>query len=93
MALTERKEDDKIEIVTDVKILQVRTATVIEKDGKELTRQFHRRCIYPGTIDGSNNWVDTDMSKESKELQDLSAAVWTQAVKDKHKANLIAEKG
>tara|TARA_R100000329_G_scaffold61996_1_gene55226 strand:- start:489 stop:770 length:282 start_codon:yes stop_codon:yes gene_type:complete len=93
MALTERTEDDKIEIVTDVKILQVRTATVIEKDGKELTRQFSRRCIYPGDIDGSNNWIDTDMSKESTELQQLSAAVWTQAVKDKHKANLIAAKG
>ena len=40
MALTESIEYDKIEVVGQYKSVQVRKATVIKKDGKELTRSY-----------------------------------------------------
>ena len=92
MALTKTILDDKIEIVTEFKHLQIRTATVVKEDGTELTRSFHRRVITPGTLDGSDNLVDTDISSESTEVQGIAAAVWTQSVKDAWKAKLISEK-
>ena len=45
MALTERFENDKIEVVGQYKAVQVRKATIIEKDGVELTRSFHRHTL------------------------------------------------
>ena len=47
MALTERTEQDKIEVVGPFKIIQVRTATVIERDGEEISRSFHRHAVAP----------------------------------------------
>ena len=38
MAITKRTEEDKIEVVGSFKHIQVRTATVIEEDGVELSR-------------------------------------------------------
>lgn len=67
MALTERTEEDKIEIVGQYKHVQVRTATIIEKDGVELTRSFHRHVVSPGD----------DTSGESAEVQAICAAVHT----------------
>ncbi len=55
MALTERFENDKIEVVGTYKAIQVRKATVIEKDGVELSRSFHRHVLQSGTIDDSDN--------------------------------------
>ena len=92
MALTKTTEEDKIEIVGPYKHVQVRTATVIKEDGTELSRSFHRKSITPGTLDGSDNLVDTDVSGESAEVKGISATVWTQAVKDAWKAKLIADK-
>ena len=92
MALTKTILDDKIEIVTEFKHLQIRTATVVKEDGTELTRSFHRRVITPGTLDGSDNLVDTDISSESTEVQGIAAAVWSTSVKDAWKAHLIAQK-
>ena len=42
MALTEETIQDKIEIVGEFKKIQVRTATVIKRDGEEIGRSFHR---------------------------------------------------
>ena len=92
MALTKTILDDKIEIVTEFKHLQIRTATVVKEDGTELSRSFHRKVIHSGTIDASDNWVDTDISSESTEVKAIAAAVWTQSVKDAWKAHLIANK-
>ena len=92
MALTKTTEEDKIEVVGPFKCIQVRTATVIKEDGKELSRSFHRKLLDPGTIDGSDNFVDRDVSAESAEIKGISSAVWTQAVKDAYKADLIANK-
>ena len=92
MALTERFENDKIEVVGQYKTVQVRKATVIEKDGVELTRSFHRHALNCGTIDDSDNFVDTDISGEDADVQSICNAAWTQTVKDAYKAHLIANK-
>ena len=92
MALTKTLEEDKIEIVTEFKQLQVRTATVIKEDGVELSRSFNRKTLDPGVLDASDNLVDRDLSSESAEVKGIAAAVWTQAVKDAWKAHLIANK-
>ncbi len=92
MALTKTLIDDKIEVVGDYKHVQVRTATVIKEDGVEINRSFHRKVLNPGTLDGSNNLVNTDISKESAEIQGICNTVWTSTVKDAWKAKLIADK-
>ena len=92
MALTERFENDKIEVVGTYKAVQVRRAEVIEKDGVEVARSFHRHALSCGTIDDSDNFVDTDISGEDADVQAICNAVWTDAVKDAYKAHLIATK-
>ena len=74
MALSESIEYDKIEIVGQHKHVQVRKATVIKKDGVELTRSFHRYVLTP----------DIDLSKRSEpnEVVAVCNAVWTQEVKE-----------
>ena len=71
MALEKTIVDDKIEIVSDYKHLQIRTVTVIKEDGEELSRSFHRRVLHP----------DDDVSGESAEIRGIAAAVWTDDVK------------
>ena len=99
MALTETIEYDKIEVVGQYKNVQVRKATVIKKDGKELTRSFERFVLDPGTLDESDNLVDNPLDKEPDgttaivdEVKAVCNAVWTTSVKDAWKANLIATK-
>ena len=92
MALTESIEYDKIEIVGIYKVVQVRKATVIKKDGTELTRSFERYVLNIGTLDASDNLVDTDISAEPAEVIAICNAVWTVDVKAAYKAKLIAEK-
>ena len=65
MALTERTEEDKIEIVGAFKNVQVRTATIIERDGVEISRSFHRHVVNPGD----------DTTNESAEVQAICAVV------------------
>jgi hypothetical protein len=91
MALTERFENDKIEVVGQYKAIQVRRATVIERDGVEINRSFHRHVLQPGTLDADNNLVDTDISGEDADVQAICTAAWTQSVKDAWKAKLIAD--
>ena len=91
MALTETQENDKIEIVAKWNI-QVRNATIIKKDGVELTRSFSRKVIVPGTLDASDNLVDTDISGEDADVQAIANAAWTTQVKADFKAHLIANK-
>ena len=92
MALSESIEYDKIEVVGTYKAVQVRKATVIKKDGAELTRSFERYVLNPGKLDASDNLVDTDISSEPAEVQAICNAVWTTDVKAAWKANLIANK-
>ena len=92
MALTSTIEYDKIEIVGTLKAVQVRKATVIKDDGKELTRSFERYVLHPGTLDASDNLVETDLSGEPAEVSAIATAAWTTDVKAAWKAKLIADK-
>ena len=89
MAITKETVEDKIEVVGDYKNVQIRTATVIKEDGKELTRSFHRKALecVSSSYDGSS-WThtDTDISGESTEVQGICNAVWTTTVKNAKKA-------
>ena len=78
MALSESIEYDKIEIVGPYKTVQVRKATVIAKDGKELTRSFERYVLHPD--------MDLSQRSEPNEVVAICNAVWTQEVKDAWKA-------
>ena len=91
MALTKTTENDKIEVVNKWNV-QVRTATVIKEDGTELNRSFHRHILVPGTLDASDNLVDTDISGEDADVQAICNAAWTTQVKADFKAFLIANK-
>ena len=99
MALTETIEYDKIEIVGLYKAVQVRKATVIKKDGVELTRTFERFVLDAGTLDESDNLVDNPLSKDpdgttdvADEVKAICNAVWTTSVKNAWKEKLIADK-
>ena len=99
MALSESIEYDKIEVIGQYKIINVRKALVIKKDDKELTRSFERFVLNPGTLDGSNNLVDNPLDKEPDgvtdipdEVKSICNAVWTTSVKDAWKAKLLADK-
>jgi len=81
MALTERSVEDKIEIVGDYKTIQVRTATIIERDGVEISRSFHRHALAP----------DADITGESAEVQAVCNAIWTQEVKDAYAAHVASQ--
>ena len=90
MALTEETVEDKIEVVGDYKHVQVRTATVIKRDGTEISRSFHRHVLQPSTkTDGT--WGDTDISGESTEVQGICNAVWTDAVKTAYQTAMDAQ--
>ena len=99
MALSESIEYDKIEVVGQYKHVQVRKATVIKKDGNELTRSFERFVLNPGTLDASDNLVDNPLTKEpdgttdiADEVKAICNASWTTTVKNAWKAQLIANK-
>ena len=81
MALTEETVQDKIEIVSEHKLIQIRTATVIKKDGTEISRSYHRHVVAP----------DADISGESDEVKAICNAVYTDAVKAAYAAHLEAQ--
>ena len=81
MALTKTQKVDKIEIVGDYKHVQVRTATVIEEDGKELSRSFHRHVVSP---------LD-DTANEEAQVQAICQAVHTDEVKAAYQEHLDAQ--
>ena len=84
MALTESIEYDKIEVVGQYKAVQVRKATVIKKDDKELTRSFLRYVLTPD--------MDLSQRSEPNEVVAICNAAWTDDVKAAWKAKLIADK-
>ena len=71
MALTEETVQDKIEVVGEFKHIQVRTATVIKRDGVEISRSFHRHTVAP----------DADTSSESADVKAIAAQVHTDEIK------------
>ena len=83
MALTEETIEDKIEVVGDYRLVQVRTATVIKKDGVELTRSFHRHVVNP----------TDDTSGQSDEVKAICNVVHTDAVKEAYKKHIESLSG
>jgi hypothetical protein len=85
MALTKEITQDKIEIVSALKHLQIRTKTAIMEDGVELSSSFHRHVVQcvSSVKNDDDSWThtDTDVSGESAEVQAIATAVWTDAVK------------
>ena len=75
MALTEKIEIDRIEVVNNWNI-QVRQATIIEKDGVFVSKTFHRWVLNP----------DSDITNQEQKVQDICNAAWTQEVKDAYEA-------
>ena len=69
MALIETIKVDQIELVEN-NIIQVRTATIIERDGTEISRSYHRHVLIPGE----------DVTNEDPKVQAIANAVWTQEV-------------
>ena len=74
MAITKRTEQDKIEVVGTHKMIQVRTATIIEEDGVELSRSFHRHTVAP-------NISSDDLANESADVRAMAAYFHTDTVK------------
>ena len=94
MALTKTTENDKIEIVSRWYV-NVRKATIIKEDGKELSRTFHRKVLQPGWLKGGtgsdkNDLVETDLSGEDADVKAIAEAAWTTQVKSDWKDWLIA---
>ena len=71
MAITKETIQDKIEVVGDFKHIQVRTATVIKEDGKEISRSYHRHVVSP----------NDDITNESADVKAMVAQFHTDAVK------------
>jgi hypothetical protein len=74
MALTENTSIDRIELV-EMGIIQVRQATVIERDGQFVSRTFHRWVLTP----------DSDISGQEQKVKDICNAAWTDEVKAAYK--------
>jgi len=70
MTLTERTEIDRIEVVNYWNI-QVRQATIIERDGEFVSRTFHRWVLTP----------DSDISGQEQKVKDIANAAWTPEVR------------
>ena len=79
MELTEKKIIDKIELIENNSI-QVRTAIVIEKDGTELTRTFHRHVVAPGA----------DITNEDPKVQAIANAIWTEEIIAAYSASIAS---
>ena len=93
MAITKQTEIAKIEVVGLYKAVQVATDIIIKEDGNEISRSRHRHALQCGTLDDSNNLVETDISSEDAEVQAVANSVWTDEIKNSWKAKLIADKG
>jgi hypothetical protein len=68
--ITENKQIDRIEVI-EYGIIQVRQAAVIEKNGEQIARSFHRWVLTP----------DMDISDQEQKVQDIANAAWTDEVK------------
>ena len=93
MALTKASAIDKVVIRSPYNKLELRTKTlIVEDDTKILAVNYSIENVKCGTLDASDNLVDTDMSGYSTEIQGVASAVWTDAIKTAQKEYLIANK-
>ena len=79
MAITKRLEY-KEEILPN-QVIQIRVATVVEEDGVELGRSYHRHVVHPGD----------DVTGEVAEVQAIANALWTDEVIAAYQASTVVE--
>lgn len=84
MAITKRTEDDKIEVVGEFKIIQVRTATIIEENGVEISRSYSRRTIDPLVSDDA-------LANESADVRAMASQFHTDAIKASYQASVESD--
>ena len=90
MAITKEVKQDKIEIVTEWKHLQIRERTTVKEDGVVISSSYtNRYVLMPGRVDDSDNFIDTDLSSESDEVKGLANLLWTDDIKESWKQHLI----
>jgi hypothetical protein len=77
MALTERSTIDKIEVLQNG-IIQVRRADIVERDGVEIAKSYHRWTLTPGQ----------DLTGQEQRVMDVASAVWTAEVVAAYAANI-----
>ena len=81
MAITKELVEDKIEVVGEFKHIQVRTATVIKEDGKEISRAYSRHVVAP----------DSDSTNESEDVKAMVKQFHTNDIKTAYKKHIEAE--
>jgi hypothetical protein len=84
MALSEATTNDKIEVLqlaAGYPVIQVRSATIISRDGDEVSRSFHRHVLTP----------DADMTGEDSDVKAIAKPVFTAAAKTAYTAHQAAQ--
>ena len=99
MALAETNFVDKCEVVSfastycvgnqKVITLQIRKADIIEKDGVEIARSYHRHTLEPGTVGTGTTLIPTDISGEESLVQSIANAVWTADAKEAYRSYVV----
>tara|TARA_R100000773_G_C4119039_1_gene55417 strand:+ start:131 stop:388 length:258 start_codon:yes stop_codon:yes gene_type:complete len=82
MALTEEVQNDKIEVVkqSDYSCLSVRTATIIKRDGVEISRSYHRKVVLP----------NADLTQEDADVEAIGNVVFTDEIKKAYATHLAS---
>jgi hypothetical protein len=90
MAITQTTSADKIEVVGPYRFVQVRTVTVFEEGGEEISRgNYHRHVVECQQKDAAGNWEDTDVSGEYEEVQQIcESGIWTEAIKEAYRDHM-----
>ena len=94
MSVTERTEKEEIEFVGPgpYKKIQVQYVLIEENDGVEVSRSTEYKIFDPGTLDDEDNLIQTDLSNEDVEIQELASIHWTDEVRESWKQKLITDK-
>jgi hypothetical protein len=80
MALTEKIDIDRIEVVGDWNI-QVRQATTIERDGVFVSKTFHRWVLNP----------NSDITNQEQKVKNICNTAWTTEVRSAYEAFKIEQ--
>tara|TARA_B100000131_G_scaffold101532_1_gene98556 strand:- start:113 stop:412 length:300 start_codon:yes stop_codon:yes gene_type:complete len=92
MSLTKTTEQDQLEVVGPYKAIGIQEKIVIKENDSVISETTHRRMLNSGDIDDNDNFVDTNISSESADVQALCNIFWTTDIKNAWKAYLIANK-
>ena len=95
MAITKSTSVDKIEVVGPYRAVQVRSVTIFEEDGEEISRgDYHRHVVECQQKDAEGTWGDTDLSAEDQQVQDIcGSGIWTSAIKEAFRVALDTTPG